>query len=227
MKLRAHEVTERRLAEQIKQNPQNIWELFPRDKELVEEIDQEIQGGELLESEAEELVRSNTAKAQSEWVRKTSHDLVDFIVAFETGRGLDELVEKMQTGDKKAALALTGTIDPEPETPAYEALKAIRRMYKDDAAFLSEVKQTSERARAKEKPKAKRHGRGGETLSTGRLIEIFFWIKFNEEWLLHELGDAETAYEALVDYLNNDAEHPGPESFRLMLQRLGLRDITR
>jgi hypothetical protein len=74
MTLRAQEVTEQHLAEHIKQNPQNIWELFPRDKKVVEEVDQEIQQGELLESEAEELVRNETAEAQARgWRRPAAH----------------------------------------------------------------------------------------------------------------------------------------------------------
>lgn len=222
MTLRAHEVTEQHLAEHIKQNPQNIWELFPRDKELVEEIDQKIQQGELLASEAEELVRNKTAEAQSEWVRQASHDLADFIVAFETDRRLDALVEKIRKGDKEAALALVGSIDPEPETPASEALIDIHRLHKDDVAFLSTLGQVQEQARAKEKPEAPRHNREGETLSTERLIEIFFWIKFNEEWLRDELGNHEAAHAALLDHFGKGTELPTLESFRRMLQLLGV-----
>ena len=202
------QITEQNLAEQIKQNPQNIWELFPRDKELVEEIDQKIQEGELLTSEAEELVRNNTAQAQNEWILQASHDLVDFIVAFETGQRLDGMLRKIRRGDKKAALVLAGTIEPEPETPASEALTEIRRLHKDDIVFLSSISQALEHARKKEKTEAKRQSLEGTTLSTGRLVEIFFWIKFNEEWLRDALGDYETDYEALVDHFGEDTELP-------------------
>jgi hypothetical protein len=222
MTLRAQEVTEQHLAEHIKQNPQNIWELFPEDKELTEEVDQEIQQGELLESEAEELVKNKTAEAQDEWILRASHDLVDFIVAFETGQRLDELVERIREGDRAAALVLAGSIDPEPDTPASEALMDIRRLQRDDVAFLSALGQALEWARAKEEPKATRRNREGEKLSTGRLIEIFFWITFNEEWLREELGSQEAAYEALVDHFGNGTELPGPDSFRSMLDLFGV-----
>jgi hypothetical protein len=220
MTLRGQEVTEKYLAEHIQQNPQNIWELFPRDKALVEEVDQKIQSGELLATEAEELVRTNTEQAQREWILQTSRDLIKFIVEFETGQNLDKLLEKIRRGDKEAALALAGTIEPEPETPASEALMEIRRLYKDDAIFLSEMDQALKEARKKEQPEARRQG-GEEILSTGWLIAIFFWIKFNKEWLRDELGSQEAAYEALVDHFGEDKELPSPESFGRMLQFFG------
>jgi hypothetical protein len=222
MTMRAQEVTEQHLAEHIKQNPQNIWELFPRDKELVEEVDQEIQKGELLESEAEELLRNDTEEAQREWVAQTSRELVAFIVEFETGRNLDELLERIRSGDKKAALVLAGSIDPEEGSPAYDALTEISRLYRDDGAFLSTLAQAREQARTKERPEAQRKGRQGETLSTERLIEIFFWIKFNAEWLHEELGSQEAAYAALMDHFGKDTELPDPDAFRCMLQLLGV-----
>ncbi len=223
MTLRAQEVTEQHLAEHIKQNPQNIWELFPRDKALVEEIDQKIQEGELLESEAEELVRNKTAEAQGEWVRQTSRDLVDFLVAFETGQGLDEIVKKIHGGDKEAALMLAGTFDPEPGSPAFEAVMKLCRLHKDDDAFLSALVQALELAEGKEMPESRRQGKHGEAISTGRLIDIFFWVRFNEEWLRDELGNQEAAYAALVDHFGKGTELPSPESFRDMLQLLGIK----
>jgi len=222
MTMRAQEVTEQHLAEHIKQNPQNIWELFPRDKKLVEEVDQEIQQGELLASEAEELVRNDTEEAQSEWVLQTSRKLVAFIVEFETGRSLEELLKQIRNGDRKAALVLAGTIDPEPETPAFEALMELSRLYHDDDAFLSALDRARGQAQAKERPEAARHNREGEALSTGRLIEIFFWITFNAEWLRAELASHEAAYAALVDHFGKGTEFPDLESFRCMLHLLGV-----
>lgn len=222
MTMRAREVTEQHLAEHIKQNPQNIWELFPRDKELVEEVDQGIQQGELLESEAEELVLNETQEAQSAWVLQTSRDLVAFIIEFETGQNLQELLKRIRRGDEKAALMLAGTIDPEPGTPADEALTEISRLCRDDGTFLSALAQAREEARAKEMPEALRKGVQGKALSTGRLIEIFFWIKFNAEWLRTELASHEAAYAALVDHFGKGTELPSPESFRGMLQLLGV-----
>jgi hypothetical protein len=188
----------------------------------VEEVDQRIQQGELLESEAEELVRNKTAGAQSEWVRQASHDLVAFIVAFETDRHLDELVKLIRAGDKEAALVLAGSIDPEPETPAAQALAEIGPRYKDDVVFLSQLAQALKQARSKEKPGAERENQKGERLSTGRLIEIFFWITFNEEWLREMLGNQEAVYEALVDHFGNCTELPSPGTFRSMLSLLGV-----
>ena len=222
MTLRTQELTAQHLAEHIKQNPQNIWELFPRDKDLVEEVDQEIQQGELLESEAEELVRNEIQEAQSKWVLQTSRDLVAFLVAFEAGRKLGELLERIRRGDKKAALALAGTVDPEPGTPAFEALTELRRLYNDDDAFLSALDQALELAREKEIPEARRQGSQGEALSTRRLIDIFFWITFNKEWLRTELGSNKAAYAALVDHFGKDTELPDADSFRGMLQLLGV-----
>lgn len=218
----AQEVSEQHLGEHLKRNPQEIWKLFPGAEELIEDVDQKIEEGEILASEAEELVRNNTEQAQSEWVLQASHDLVDFIVEFETGRSLDEMLEKIRLGDKKAALVLAGTVDPEPGTPAYEALMELSRLYKDDAVFLSAINQALEQAQAKEKPEATRHSREGETLSTGRFIDIFFWIKFNEEWLREDLRDHEAAYAALVDHFGKGTELPGPGSFRRLLQILGV-----
>lgn len=221
MTLRTQELTEQHLAEHIKQNPQNIWELFPRDKDLVQKVDQEIQQGELLESEAEELVRNETQEAQREWILQTSRDLVAFLVEFETGRKLEELVQQIRSGDKKAALALAGTVDPEPGTPAFEALTELRRLY-NDYAFLSALDQALELAREKEIPEARRQGAQGEALSTRRLIDIFFWITFNKEWLRTELGSNKAAYAALVDHFGRDTELPDADSFRGMLQLLGV-----
>jgi hypothetical protein len=220
MTLRGQEVTEQHLAEHIQQNPQNIWELFPRDKALVEEVDQKIQSGELLATEAEELIRTNTEGAQREWILHTSGELIKFIVEFETGQNLDELLEKVRRGDKEAALLLARTIEPEPVTSAYEALMEIRRLYKDDAIFLSGMDQALKQAREKEQPEARRQG-GEEILSTGSLIDIFFWIKFNEEWLREDLSDYKAAYATLVDHFGKDSELPPLESFRRMLQLLG------
>jgi len=222
MALRVQEVTEQHLAEHIKQNPQNIWELFPRDKELVEEVDQEIQQGELLESEAEELVLNETQEAQSAWVLQTSRDLVAFIVEFETGQNLQELLKRIKKGDKKAALMLARIVDPEPGTPAYEALMELRRLCKDDDAFLSALDHALGQARRKEMPEALRKGVQGKALSTGRLIDIFFWIKFNDAWLRAELGSHEAAYAALVDHFGKGSELPDLKSFRCMLQLLGV-----
>ena len=217
----AQQITEQYLAEQIKQNPQNIWELFPRDKELIENVDQEMQEGELLASEAEELVRANTEQAQSEWIQQASRELVNYIVEFETGRHLEDLLEKIRMGDKEAALVLAKAVYPEPETPEHEALMKITRLYQDDIVFLSAISQALEQAREKEQLEAKRLSREGATLSTGRLIEIFFWITFNEEWLREGLGDYEADYGALVDHFGEDKDLPHPEAFRRMLHFFG------
>jgi len=222
MTLRAQEVTEQHLAEHIKQNPQNIWELFPRDKKVVEEVDQQIQQGELLESEAEELVRNETEEAQSAWVAQTSRELVDFIVAFETGSRLKELLRRIKRGDEKAALALAAAIDPEAGTPEDEALTEISRLCRDDGAFLSALAQAREQARKKEGLRARRKSAQEESLSTERLIDIFFWIKFNTEWLREELGSQEAAYAALMDHFGADAELPDADAFRDMLRLLGV-----
>ena len=221
MSQRAQEITERYLDEHIKQNPQEIWELFSGADDLIEDVDQKIQEGELLVSEAEEFVETNTEHAKSEWVWQVSDELLKFIVAFETGKTLEEIVEKIRMGDKKSALLLAGTVDPEPATPEHEALMEIRRLYKDDAVFLSDIDQALEKALDKEKLETRRKSWEGATLSTGRLIDIFFWIKFNEEWLREGLANYEADYEALVDHFGDRKDLPDPESFRRMLQFLG------
>jgi hypothetical protein len=216
------EVSEKYLAEHMKQNPQEIWELLPGAGYLIEGVDQKMQNGELLESEAEEFVQVNTAHAKSEWVWQTSDELLKFIVAFETGKNLDEIVEKIRMGDKKSALLLAGIVAPDPATPEHEALMGIRRLYQDDAVFLAGMEQALEKALDKERPEAHRKSREGTTLTNGRLIEIFFWIKFNEEWLREGLANYDADYEALLDHFGDRNDLPDPDSFRRMLQFLGL-----
>ena len=215
------EISEKYLAEHIKQNPQEIWELFPGTDQLIEDVDQKMQNGELLESEAEELVQLDTEHAKGEWVWHAADELLQFIVAFETGRNLEEIVEKIRMGDKESALLLAGTVAHEPATPEYEALMGIRRLYKDDAVFLADIDQALKKSLDKEKPEAHRKSWEGVTLTTGRLIEIFFWIKFNEEWLREGLANYEADYEALVDHFGDHNDLPDPESFRHMLRFLG------
>jgi hypothetical protein len=79
-----------------------------------------------------------------------------------------------------------------------------------------------EHAREKEKPEARRRSPEGEILSTKRLMEIFFWIKFNEAWLREEDTTSETAYKALREYFGKAEDLPRPESFGRMLQFLGI-----
>jgi hypothetical protein len=155
-------------------------------------------------------------------VAQTSRALVDFIVAFETGSRLKELLRRIKRGDEKAALALAAAIDPEPGTPEDEALTEISRLCRDDGAFLSALAQAREQARKKEGMGARRKGAQGEALSTERLIDIFFWIKFNTEWLREELGSQEAAYAALMDHFGADAELPDADAFRDMLRLLGV-----
>ena len=218
----AQAVSERYLSEHMKKNPQAIWDLLPEAGELIEDVDQKIQAGELLASEAEALVRTRTEQAKRDWIVQAGRELIRWIVAFETGQQLDEMVEKIRQGDKKTALLLADTIYPDPETPEYEALTEIRGRYHDQDAFVSALDQALEYAREKEKPEARRQSRGGETLSTGRLMDIFFWVQFNRAWLREEGVDHKTAYEALVDYLGEDEDLPRPESFQRMLQLFGV-----
>jgi hypothetical protein len=216
------EISEKYLTEHIRQNPQEIWELFPGAGYLIEDVDEKIQNGELLESEAEELVQLNTEHAKSEWVWQASDELLKFIVAFETGKRLEETVEKIRMGDKEAALLLARTVVLDPATPEHEALLGICRLYKDDAFFLADIEQALGKALGKEKPEAHRKSREGAILTNGRLIEIFFWIKFNEEWLREGLANYEADYEALLDHFDDRNDLPDADSFRRMLQFFGL-----
>jgi hypothetical protein len=218
----AHVMSEHYLAEQIGQNPQAIWELFPDAGELIEDAGRKIQAGELLESEAEELVRTATERAKRDWIGRVGRELIRWIVAFETGQDTDEIVKQIRAGDQQAALLLADSIDPEPGTPEYEAMTKIKRSNKDDAPFCSAIDQALEHAREKEKPEARRRSPEGEILSTKRLMEIFFWIKFNEAWLREEDTTSETAYKALREYFGKAEDLPRPESFGRMLQFLGI-----
>jgi hypothetical protein len=217
----AQEMSEKYLAEHIRKNPQEIWELLPGAEYLIEDVDQKMQNGELLESEAEELVQLNTERAKSKWVWQASDELLKFIVAFETGKKFEEVMEKIKMGDKKSALLLAQTVVPDPATPEHEALLGIRQLYKDDAAFLASFDRALEKAQDKERPEAQRKSREGVALTTGRLIEIFFWIKFNQEWLREGLANYDADYEALVDHFGDRDALPDPDSFRRMLQFLG------
>jgi hypothetical protein len=99
----------------------------------------------------------------------------------------------------------------------------LSQLCSDDGAFLSALDQAREQARKKEMPEARRQGLEGGAFSTRTLIEIFFWITFNQEWLREELGSYDAAYAALVDHFGKGTELPSPESFRGMLQLLGVK----